>query len=58
MNSEGLVGINVVNAFTVLFYMVLWAVVFYVVAQVARKYSANNGTGAPVFAPAGGSTGG
>lgn len=57
MNSEGLVGINVVNAFTVLFYMALWAVVFYVVAQVARKYSGNSNGGAP-FMPAGGATGG
>lgn len=57
MNSEGLVGINVVNAFTVLFYMALWAAVFYVVAQVARKYSGNSGGGSSVFTPAGGSTG-
>jgi len=58
MNSEGLVGINVVNAFTVLFYMVLWAAVFYVVAQVARKYSGNANGASPVFTPAGGATGG
>lgn len=43
MNSEGLVGINVPNAFTTLFYLAVWGVLFFAAAQVYRRATSNGG---------------